>query len=48
MGTRSEVIKQLPIAPTLGFRFFLDDAVCTSLPTAMHVSYDRWKSLQCA
>ena len=46
MGTRSEAIKQLPIAPTLGFRFFLDDAVHTSLPAAMHVYYDRWKFLQ--
>ena len=40
--TRSEVFKQLPIVPTLGFRFFFDDA----MPSAMHVYYDRWKSLQ--
>ena len=46
MGTRSEVFKQLPIVPTLGFRFFLDDAVHTSLSAAMHEYYDRWKPLQ--
>ncbi len=28
------------------FRFILDDAVQTSLSAAMHVYYDRWKSLQ--
>ena len=30
------------------FQFLLDDEVRTSLPTALHVYYDRWKSLQLA
>ena len=30
------------------FQFLLDDEVRAGLPTALHVYYDRWKSLQLA
>ena len=37
-----------PAATVAHFQFLLDDAVRASLPAALHVYYDRWKSLQSA